>query len=306
MRNVYLGTSEFAAVVLRRLADSEHKPSLVVTRPARPKGRGRKLQNPPVADVAAELGIDVFQPESVNEEESVERVKSADPSALVVCAFGAIVKEPLLSLWPIFNVHPSMLPRWRGAAPVERAIAAADAETGVSIMRLVEALDAGPVCAQQPVPIGDADYGQLAPQLAELGGNLLVKALSDEAAGAIEWIDQAEMGGEAAVTYAEKIERPDRILRPTEMTAKELIARIHALTPHIGALFELAGGDPLRVEAAVISDISIEPGVAAEQDGQLLVGAREGAIELQRVKPAGGKAMDVESYLRGNPVPELA
>lgn len=306
MRNVYLGTSDFAAVVLRRLADSEHKPSLVVTRPARPKGRGRKLQNPPVADVAAELGIEVFQPESVNDDESVERVKAADPEALTVCAFGAIVKEPLLSLWPIFNVHPSLLPRWRGAAPVERAIAAGDAETGVSIMRLVEALDAGPVCAQQSVPIGDADYGQLAPKLAELGGELLVQAMSDASAGAIEWTDQDQMGGEAAVTYAEKIERVDRILRPTEMTAPQLIARIHALTPHIGAMFELASGDPLRVEAAVVRDVSVEPGIATEQDGLLLVGASEGAIELQRVKPAGGKAMDVESYLRGNPVPQLA
>lgn len=259
-----------------------------------------------MADVAAELGIEVLQPESVNDEASVERVQAAGPAALVVCAFGAIVKEPLLSLWPIFNVHPSLLPRWRGAAPVERAIAAGDVETGVSIMRLVEALDAGPVCAQQSIPIDNANYGELAPKLAELGGNLLVDALNAQAAGTIKWTDQAEMGGEAAVTYAEKIERGDRILRPTEMTAKELIATIHALTPHIGAMFELVGGDPLRVEAAESKDVSIEPGIALEQEGHLLVGAREGAIALQRVKPAGGKAMDVESYLRGNPVPQLA
>lgn len=306
MRNVYLGTSDFAAVVLSRLAESTHKPALVVTRPARPKGRGRKLQNPPVADVAAQLGIDVFQPESVNDDEAVERIKSVDPEAMTVCAFGAIVKEPLLSLWPIFNVHPSLLPRWRGAAPVERAIAAGDAETGVSIMRLVEELDAGPVCAQKSVPIGDADYGELAPKLAQMGGDLLVEALDAAAAGTVEWTEQEAMGGEAAVTYAEKIERPDRLLTPKAMTAAELVARIHALTPHIGAIFELASGDPLRVEAAKVSNLSAEPGRAEEREGHLLVGAIDGAIELQRVKPAGGKAMDVESYLRGNPVPQLA
>lgn len=306
MRNVYLGTSDFAAIVLRRLADSAHKPALVVTRPARPKGRGRKLQNPPVADVAEELGIDVFQPESVNDDESVARIRAADPEAMTVCAFGAIVKEPLLSLRPIFNVHPSLLPRWRGAAPVERAIAAGDIETGVSIMRLVEALDAGPVCAQQAVPISDADYGELAPTLARLGGDLLVEALDAAANGGVEWTDQEAMGGEAAVTYAEKIEREDRLLAPKEMTASEMVARIHALTPHIGAMIELANGDPLRVEAAAVSADSVAPGVAEEHDGRLVIGASEGAIELLRVKPAGGKAMDVESYLRGNPVPQLA
>lgn len=306
MRNVYLGTSDFAAVVLRRLADSEHRPVLVVTRPARPKGRGRKLQNPPVADVAVELGIEVFQPESVNDDESVTRIKSANPEAMTVCAFGAIVKEPLLSLWPIFNVHPSLLPRWRGAAPVERAIAAGDEQTGVSIMRLVEELDAGPVCAQQAVPIGDADYGELAPKLAQLGGDLLVGALDAAAGGGVVWTEQEAMGGEDAVTYAEKIERADRLLMPQEMTAAEIVARIHALTPHIGAMFELAGGDPLRVEAAIVSNEAVAPGVAEEHEGRLVVGASDGAIELQRVKPAGGKAMDVESYLRGNPVPQLA
>src|SRR5918998_6294570 len=122
MRTVYLGTSEFAVEVLERLAVTPHRPVLVVTRPDRPKGRGRKLQPPPVAETARELAIDVIQPEDVNETDLGE------PDAIVLCAYGAIIREPLLSLRPILNLHPSLLPRWRGAAPIERAIIAGDPE----------------------------------------------------------------------------------------------------------------------------------------------------------------------------------
>lgn len=303
MRNVYLGTSDFAATVLRRLAASPHKPVLVVTRPARPKGRGKKLLDPPVADVAHELGIEVFQPDDLNAPESVEQIAAHGPAAQTVCAYGAIVKEPLLSMTESFNVHPSLLPRWRGAAPVERAIAAGDAQTGVTIMRLVETLDSGPMCAQQAMPIGEDDnYGTLAPRLAELGGDLLVDALTRADAGEVRWTDQGEDG----VTYAEKIDREDRLLLPRSVGAAQLALTIRALTPHIGAMFQLAGGDPLRVEAARVTDDPVDPGTATAESGRLLVGTIDGTLELLRVKPAGGKAMDVESFLRGNDVPELA
>ncbi|MBI4897988.1 MAG: methionyl-tRNA formyltransferase [Actinobacteria bacterium] len=306
MKTVYLGTSDFAATVLRRLADSAHRPVLVVSRPARPKGRGRSMQDPPVAELARELGIEVFQPESVNESDAVARIAEAGAEAIVVCAFGAIVKEPLLSMLPNFNVHPSLLPRWRGAAPVERAIAAGDAQTGVSIMRLVEELDAGPFCAQRAVPIGpDDDYGTLAPILAELGGELLVGAISEFAAGSLKWTDQDDAGGEDAVTYAEKITREDRQLRPMAQTAKQMELTIRALNPHIGAFFETASGEPLRVERACATEEFVQAGVAAGREGHLLVGAAEGALELLGVKPAGGKSMDAAGYLRGYPVPEL-
>jgi methionyl-tRNA formyltransferase len=143
LRTVYLGTSPFAATVLRRLAETEHRPALVVTRPDAPKGRGRKLAAPPVAEAARELDIEVFQPESVNDPDVVDRIAEAGPEKLLLCAFGALIKEPLLSRFgPILNVHPSLLPRWRGAAPVERAIMAGDAETGVTIMALTEGLGA--------------------------------------------------------------------------------------------------------------------------------------------------------------------
>src|SRR3954447_581971 len=151
---VFLGTSEFAATVLRRLADSPHRPLLVVTPPDRPKGRGRRTQAPPAAEVATELEIDLLQAANVNEDAALERIRAARPEALAVCAFGQLIREPLLSEWPMLNVHPSLLPRWRGAAPIERAIMAGDGRTGVCVMRVTAGLDSGPIALCEEVPLG--------------------------------------------------------------------------------------------------------------------------------------------------------
>lgn len=303
MRTVYLGTSDFAATVLRRLASSPHRPALVVTRPARPKGRGKKLTDPPVAVVARELGLTLSQPENVNDEPAVAEIRAHDAEAICVCAYGAIVKEPLLSLAPMFNVHPSLLPRWRGAAPVERAIAAGDARTGVSIMALALELDAGPVCAVAEEPIAaDDDYGTLAARLAELGGDLLVATL--DAAAEAQWAEQ-QPTTENPVTYAEKITRDDRVLQPRESTARELADMVRALSPHIGALLETADGTPLRVDLAKAIDGSLAPATVQADGEQLLIGTKSGVLQVLRVRPAGGKSMDVASFLRGNPLPEL-
>ena len=185
MRTVFLGTSDFAAAVLEHLAASKHRPELVLTRPDRPRGRGRRLAAPPVAQAAGALGIAVEQPERINDPAVCTLIERAtmgegEEVVLVVCAFGALIKEPLLSAFPLLNVHPSLLPRWRGAAPIERAIMAGDAQTGVSIMRLTEGLDSGPVCATATEPIGPRDtYGSLAERLQRLGGELLVGVLED-------------------------------------------------------------------------------------------------------------------------------
>lgn len=307
MRNVYFGTSDFAASVLEALLASKHAPSLVVTRPARPKGRGKKLLDPPVAVLAAERGVPCFQPEDLGAEDATARVLAEVPDALTVCAYGAIVKEPLLSACASFNVHPSLLPRWRGAAPIERAIEAGDAETGVSIMRLVAELDAGPYCAQERVAIGEGDdFGSLAARLAKLGGQLLVDSLTRADAGAAEWHDQLADASEEAVTYAEKLGRDDRRLDPRSEGAVRLARRIRALNPHVGAQLITESGDPLRVAVARVSDEELAAGSVVALDGRLLVGTTELTLELLRVQPAGGKQMDVESYLRGNDVPILA
>jgi methionyl-tRNA formyltransferase len=232
---------------------------------------------------------------------------------VVVCAFGALIKEPLLSEHELLNVHPSLLPRWRGAAPIERAIMAGDERTGVSIMRLTAGLDSGPVCLTAAEPITPEDtYGSLATRLQAIGGELLVRALDLVAAGAPSAFAEQD---EAGVTYAEKIAPEDRLLDPT-MPASELERVVRALQPHIGARVALADGTLLGVHRARIalpSDGDLEDGGIAgsgrpavgvtEQAGRLLLGCRTGVLELLEVQPPGGRAMDASAYLRGRGLP---
>jgi methionyl-tRNA formyltransferase len=272
---VFLGTSAFAAVVLERLAAHDvHRPVLVVTRPDAPQGRGRVLAPPPVALAAEQLGLPVFQPEKVNEPDAVARIEAAGGD-LVLCAYGAIVGGALLE-HEILNVHPSLLPRWRGAAPLERAIMAGDAQTGVSIMRLVKDLDAGAVCLQAAIAIEPDDtYGTLAPRLEQLSADLLIRALDmDPPTRDRQWTDQDE----DAVTYAEKIVAADRTLDPAR-PAEENVRIVRALTPHIGARLQLEDGSFLGVRDARV-DV-------------------DGKLELIEVQPAGGRAMSYADYLRG-------
>jgi methionyl-tRNA formyltransferase len=293
MRTVYLGTSEFAVDVLERLVATPHRPLLVVTRPDRPRGRGRKVQAPPVAERAELLGIETIQPDSVNSEEARAAIAAAEPEAVLICAFGALLREPLLSEHTLLNVHPSLLPRWRGAAPVERAIEAGDEETGVTIMRPTAELDAGPMCLQRSEAIRpDDDYGSLAARLAALGGELLVEAL-----------DLAppfrEQPGED-VTYAEKIGPEDRLLDPAR-PADELERRVRALTPHVGAHLELPGGERLGVRRAALAlgSDDVPPGELAARGSRLLYGATPGALELIEVQPPGTRPMEATAWLRG-------
>jgi methionyl-tRNA formyltransferase len=270
VRTVYLGTSEFAGAVLRRLYDSAHRPALVVSRPDSPQGRGRKLTSPATVAVARELGLDTYQPESVNSDDALARIEATQPDALIVCAFGALIKEPLLSSQPILNVHPSLLPRWRGAAPIERAILAGDAETGVSIMRLTAGLDSGPVCLQERIPIEpDDDYGSLATRLEAIGGELLARALDEQPA----YVEQDEAG----VTYAEKLTAEDRRIDPSEPAAAQA-RRVRALSPHIGAYLEQTDGSRLGVWRT-----------AAHGD----------ELELLTVQPPGKRPMSWADYARG-------
>jgi methionyl-tRNA formyltransferase len=196
----------------------------------------------------------------------------------------------------MLNVHPSLLPRWRGAAPIERAIEAGDEETGVTIMRPTAEFDAGPICLQRAEPIQpDDDYGSLAKRLAALGGELLVEALDTQPA----FREQPEQG----VTYAEKIEPGDRLLDPAK-PADELERRVRALTPHIGAYVETGDGERLGVRRATLAAglYDVDPGTLEERDGTLLYGASQGVLELLEVQPAGKRPMDAQAWLRGNRV----
>jgi len=272
---VYLGTSDFAAAVLRALGEGPHRPALVVTRPDAPRGRGRRVAPPPVADTARELGIELDQPESVNDDNARARIAAAGRGGevvVVVCAFGALIKEPLLGEHELLNVHPSLLPRWRGAAPVERAIMAGDRETGVSIMRVTAGLDSGPVYAQEAEPIHESDtYGSLAARLEPLSARLLARVLDSRP----EPAEQPESG----VTYADKITAQDRTL-DLSLDPAEIVRVVRALQPHIGARLALPDGSFLGVQEARV--------------------AAGGGLELVTVQPPGGRPMAYADYLRGH------
>ena len=252
-------TAPFGADVLERLA-AEHDVVQLLTRPDKPKGRGRKVAPQPAKEVAQRLGIAVEQPAKLDG--SVEI--AAD--TVVVCAYGLLIPNELLdrALW--LNVHPSLLPRWRGAAPIERAIMAGDDETGVTIHRTVEALDAGPLAARRAFPIGpDDDAGAVYARAAEVAAELLSEVLAHDP----RFEPQAEEG----VTCAEKIRPEDRELDPAA-PVQELVNRVRALSPHIGARL----GDLIVWRAKVGED---------------------GAFEPLEVQPAGRRRMAYDAYLRG-------
>ena len=251
-------TAPFGADVLERLART-HEVALLLTRPDRPRGRGRTLQSTPAKQVAERLGIPVAQPAKLDE--SVE----IPADVTVVCAYGLLIPDSLLARGLWLNVHPSLLPRWRGAAPVERALLAGDARTGVTIHETVKALDAGPIAAQEAFDVApDDDAGAVYARSAELAVRLLEDVLPEP-----RFTPQPDEG----VTYAEKITAADRELDPAR-PARENVNVVRALSPHIGARLD----DLLVWKARVGEDGSFEPLV---------------------VQPAGGRRMDYDEYLRG-------
>jgi methionyl-tRNA formyltransferase len=280
-RIAFFGTSAFGAEVLRALASMPGvAPSCVVSQPDRPSGRGRREQAPPVVETARELGIEVRQAGDA----------SADPPAAdagAVVAFGQLVRPPLLGAYPLYNLHPSLLPRWGGAAPVERAIMAGDRETGVAVIELVQELDAGPVHGMARIAIGPGDdAGAVRRRALELGVPLLAAALRGETTGA----PQAAEG----LTYAAKIGAADREIdwaRP----AAAVDALVRALSPHIGARTRL-DGRPITIWRARPAAVDSEPGVVT---APLVVGCGAGALEVLELQAAGGRRMAAADYLRG-------
>ncbi len=228
---------------------------------------------------------------------------AAEPAVATVCAFGQLIKAPLIDELPMLNIHPSLLPRWRGAAPIERAIMAGDRQTGVCVMKLTEGLDSGPVALREEVAIEHSDdFGSLSDRLARLGGRLLVEALDLHATGDLELTPQPEDG----VTYAEKIESAERRVDVARPAASEAL-RVRALTPHVGAFVALAGeGERLGLRSVEPLEGGPEPGEFAAVEGRLLLGFGSGALAIGEVQPAGGRWMAASDYLRGRGVPERA
>ncbi|MGD9572140.1 MAG: methionyl-tRNA formyltransferase [Thermoleophilia bacterium] len=294
MRVAFAGSPEAAVPPLRALAASDaHEVVVVVSQPDKPRGRRGTPTPTPVAAAGEELGIPVLRPRTINDPGVVEEIRAAGTEALVVVAFGQILRDAVLSSWPCVNVHFSLLPAYRGAAPVERALMDGVAETGVAIMEMEAGLDTGPVYAVERTPIGpEEDAGSLVARLSAMGGPLLVRVLSEIEAGTAAPEPQPEEG----VSHAAKITAEDRPLdlgRP----APELARRVRALSPHIGATCRI-GGEPFKVWRAVAHDAPAEPGLQTV-DGRLVAGCAEGSLELLELQPPGKGRMDAGSFLRG-------
>lgn len=303
LRLVYMGTAAFAVPSLRALAAGPHEVVAVYTQPARAAGRGLKARPSPVHTAALEFGLVVRTPETLKVPAEQEVLAGFRADLAVVAAYGLILPKNILEVPRLgcINLHASLLPRWRGAAPIERAIMAGDERTGVSIMGVTAGLDSGPVGLREELPIGpEDDFATLSEKLAALGGELLIGALDRQGDGRLELVEQED--GEA--TYAEKIDSAERRLDPSR-PATELARTVRALTPHVGAYLEAADGERLGVRRARAVDVSVRTGEVRAEWGALLLGCGRGALRLEVVQPPGGRPMAADAYLRGHPVPAL-
>jgi methionyl-tRNA formyltransferase len=301
LRLIFMGTPDFAVPTLLEIVGRGYEIAAVYTRAAKPAGRGMEMQPSPVEREARRFGLPVLTPPTLKatDTQAALRVHAAD--AAVVVAYGLILPKPVLDAVPLgcFNLHASLLPRWRGAAPINRAIIAGDKETGATIMKMDEGLDTGPVAMAERLPIGaDATAGELHDELARLGADLMLRALGGLERGALVLTPQPATG----VTYADKIAKDE-----TRIDWRKPWKRVHdhcrGLSPFPGAWFEIAGeGAPIRVKAlrTAKGEGAGAPGMLL--DDKLTVACGEGAVRLLEVQRAGRQAMQAEEFLRGTPL----
>jgi methionyl-tRNA formyltransferase len=294
-RVVFMGSPEFAVPSLRALT-REYTVVGVVTQPERPAGRGRVLKPPAIKLEAGALGLPTIQPSKLTEPSALQRIRDWAPEVIVVAAFGQLLRREMLELpeHGCINVHASLLPRWRGAAPIQAAIAAGDAESGVTIMRMDEGLDTGPMIAQSSVPIDSQDTGgSLADKLARLGADLLPVALRGYLAGSI--VPQPQDSADA--TKAPLLKKEDGHLDPL-MPASTLERRVRAFNPWPGAFIQQDEGN-LKVHRAHVMTAQQPPGLRLAVDGKPALGTVQGVLVLDEVQPAGKKPMSGEDFLLG-------
>lgn len=299
MKLIFAGTPDFAARSLNAILTAGHRVELVLTQPDRPSGRGMTLRPSPVKEVAAAREIEVFQPLTLKDPVAQERVRAVQADAMIVAAYGLILPQAVLDMPRLgcVNIHASLLPRWRGAAPIQRAILAGDAESGVCIMQMEAGLDTGPVLLSGRVPISaEETAGTLHDKLAELGARLIVDTLSKLP---ITSVPQSENG----VTYAAKIEKAEAQL-DWRLPALQLERQIRAFNPFPGALGTLDGAI-IKIWRAELIAAAAEatPGtiVSTERKG-IIVACGEGSLCLTELQKAGGKRLPTTQFLAGNPI----
>jgi methionyl-tRNA formyltransferase len=294
MRVIFFGSPVFALPSLEALLGAGHEIALVVTQPDRPAGRGKKSTPPPVASFARDRGLAVWQTSALKGNVVEERLRAVNADAMALAAFAALVPDNLLDLAPtgILNVHPSLLPRWRGAAPIQSSLLAGETETGVSIIRLVEALDAGPLLLQQHLRVTpEDDYVTLEPQLATLGAELLVRALEER---------PAEQPQDAALaTYSRRIEREDGRIDWTQ-SAAAIWNQVRAYRAWPTAFTHFQSQELKVLRASPIEGLHGEAGIVDLQGGVPIVATGDGALRLDEVQLAGKRAMPGAQFAMGS------
>ena len=295
MKVIFAGTPEFAAQALKSIAAAGHEIALVLSQPDRPAGRGMSLQASPVKKVALELGCEVFQPMTLKDPEAQAKVAAVGADVMVVAAYGLILPQAVLDMpkYGCINIHASLLPRWRGAAPIQRAIEAGDADSGVCIMQMEAGLDTGPVLARVSTPIGLQDTAAtLHDRLAELGASAVVDVLS-------RLPFPAEAQPEEGVTYAAKIDKAEAVI-DWQRPAEALHRHIRAFNPFPGAQSQLKGTG-VKVWQASVVPLTGVPGTVLSADKQgIVVACGQGALCITELQKAGGKRLPVAQFLAGN------
>jgi methionyl-tRNA formyltransferase len=298
LRLVFMGTPDFAVPTLRKLVDSGHEVVAVYTRAPQPFGRGLELRPSPVAREAEQLGLPIFTPETLKDEEVAVAMRAHKAHAAVVVAYGLILPKLILNAFPrgCFNLHASLLPRWRGAAPIHRAIMAGNKETGVKVMKMNKGLDTGRVARGKRVSIGpDATTGDLHDELSHLGADLMQRRLAALEKRALLLKPQSK----ERVSYANKIDKGETRIDWTKPW-NQVHNHCRGLSPFPGAWFELPGLGRIKVLRTTKGAGGGQPGTVL--DDKLTIACGKGAVRIVELQRAGGKAMSAEDFLRGTPV----
>jgi methionyl-tRNA formyltransferase len=298
LRLVFMGTPDFAVPTLLELVGAGHDIAAVYTRAPQPAGRGMELRPSPIAREAARFGLAVFTPKTLRTADMAQAMRAHGADTAVVVAYGLILPKPILEAFPLgcFNLHASLLPRWRGAAPINRAVMAGDPETGVMVMKMEEGLDTGPIAMADRVAIGaDATAGELHDILAQRGSKLMVVALAALERGTLQLTPQPEAG----VTYANKIEKTETRINWT-LPWQKVHDHCRGLSPFPGAWFELADVGRIKVLRTTKGMGGGKPGQVL--DDQLTVACGDGAVRLVELQRAGRQPMRTDDFLRGTPI----
>ena len=294
---LFMGTPKFSVSILKSIFESKHKVLEVYTQPPKKKNRGQKILNSPVHEYAKKLKISVRNPISLNQKEEIEYIKNLKPDIVVVVAYGKILPINLLNLKNIhfINIHASLLPRWRGAAPIQRAIMNMDSETGISIMKIEPELDSGPVMLQSKIKINpNLNCEELSNELSKIGAKLILDALELIKENKAKFISQ----NETEITYAKKIEKTEAKINWRE-DAQNILAKINALNPNPGCWFEIDGSRIKIIKAKkIICDG--KPGIVLDE--KFTIGCLKNAIQILEVKKEGKQKMATKEFLKGNKI----